>query len=37
MVPLILLSMALFAVEGYIAGGAAPRSNLSHEPPSNYP
>lgn len=36
-VPLILLSMALFAVEGYIAGGAAPRSDLSHDSPSNYP
>ena len=33
MVPLILLSMALFAVEGYIAGGAAPGSDRSQDPP----
>ena len=35
MVPLILLSMALFAVEGDIAGGAAPGTDLFHYRPSN--
>ena len=34
MVPLILLSMILFAVEEYIAGGAAPGSELSQDPPT---
>ena len=34
MVPLVLLSMVLFAVEGYIAGGAAPGSELSRDPPT---
>lgn len=37
MVPLVLLSMGLFAVEGYVASGAAPRSNLASEPPLDPP
>ena len=34
MMPLILFSMVLFAVEGYIAGGATPGSDLSQDPPT---
>jgi hypothetical protein len=37
MVPLILLSMGLFAVEGYIASGAVPGSDLAQDPPMLLP